>query len=159
MEYPSHLRQLYTCCHKPPEAAVPGSFSFAEFTALLEAHRSRQLHFVPMPDGAKWATAWIAGPDDDWIVYREPEQPGRDVQLALHQVAHMVLGHRGIAVSGPTLASLLFPGLDALLARCLPSDTDPVCGVASGNDEREAIALAEDLAHHGGNLVTTRSAA
>jgi hypothetical protein len=146
MEKLSAPRHLYLCCHETPVFKVATSFNFLRFTATLEAHRDRPLCGLPVRKGAALATAWIAGEYADWLVYQYCRSPARSIQLLLHQAAHMMLGHTGFGLGGPDLAALLFPGLDAALARRIPAGVELSCGVATGEEEHEATALARDIA-------------
>lgn len=121
-------RHLYLCCHETPVFEVPASFSLLRFIASLEARRDRDLCCLPMTGGPAIATAWIAGQRADWIVYRDCESQTRNTHLLLHLAAHMILGHAGMALGGPELATLLFPELEDTLAREVSSETDLSCG-------------------------------
>jgi hypothetical protein len=141
--------RVYVCCHAAPSLRVRASFRLTCFLAKLEAHRSRELRILPAPAGVLWASAWLAGEATDWIVYAGAVTPARRVHLILHQAAHILLAHKGIPLSGPMLGALLFPDLESKLIRCLASRQDPDCGVATGDEHRQAATLARQLARQG----------
>jgi hypothetical protein len=139
-------RHLYLCCHETPVFEVAASFSVLRFIASLKVRRGRDLCCLPMTGGASIATAWVAGRSADWIVYPDCESQARNTQFVLHQAAHVVLGHTGMALGSPELGFLLFPELEDTLALEVPSGADLPSGVASGAEERHAIALAREFA-------------
>jgi hypothetical protein len=141
--------RVYVCCHAPPSPRVRASFRLTCFLAKLEGHRSRELHILPAPAGAPRASAWLTGEATDWIVCAGAVTPARRVHLILHQAAHMLLAHKGIPLSGPLFGALLFPDLESQLIRCLASRQDPDCGVATGDEHRQAATLARHLARQG----------
>jgi hypothetical protein len=137
------------CCRAAPDLRVRASFGLTRFIASAEAHRSRELRILPAPAGAPWASLWLAAEDTDWIVCAGLITPARRVHLISHQVAHMILGHKGVPLSSPMLGALLFPELETKLARCLAPGQVPDCGVATGDEHRQAAGLTRRLARQG----------
>lgn len=140
--------KLYICCHRIPGGRIAASFDFAQFAQSLEARRGTTLHLSPLTGGSPWASMSIHQPGNDWIVYRSSPTCERDYQLIVHQSAHLLLGHRGITITGPMLGCLLFPEIDDRLCELFPHN-DINCAVASGSEEREALELAREMFRHG----------
>jgi hypothetical protein len=136
--------KLYICCHKVPGGRIPASFDFARFAQSLEAKRRTTLHLSPLSGGSPWASMWIHQPGNDWIVYRSSPTCERDYQLIAHQAAHMLLGHRGITITGPMLGCLLFPEINDTLCELFPHG-DINCAVANGDEERQALDVAREF--------------
>jgi hypothetical protein len=148
-------RQIYLCCQETPHLEVPANFSFRCLKSSLEARRSRWLKTIQATTGSSSRTTmWIAGESSDCIVYPRSDSPVRDLELILHQIAHMLLGHRGKQLSDPTLAMLLFPEVDETLTIGVLNGWDMSCAVADGDEEHAAVALACDLVGRGGALGT-----
>lgn len=157
MEPLSTPRHVYVCCHKTPAIEISTSFDFPRFIAALEDSRHRPLCGLPVAASASFATAWIHDPNDDWLVYPHSGSPARDIQLMLHQAAHMILDHAGLSLGSPELARLLFRGLEDELTRHFPPGACLSCGVAVGEEERQAITLARDIAQRGEAALEARA--
>jgi hypothetical protein len=140
--------RLLMCCRIPPEDRVPSWFSLSRLRRSVEATRHRKLRTEVTEDGVAWATMSLSAPGYDWVIYRRPCTEERDIQLFVHQVAHLLLGHRGAALASPMLGSLLFPPLDDYLTReFIPGDYNTA--VVTGDEDDEAVALAREIFRHG----------
>jgi hypothetical protein len=122
------------------EVPVPAPFSLEEFRAGVESWRGRPLALAAGRLAPGRAAAWIATATADFIVYdRDAPFPGQ-VRAIAHQVAHMLLGHRG-SPDGRDAAGALFPDLD-------PAAVDADLGAPAAftaAEEQDADALARSL--------------
>jgi hypothetical protein len=137
-------RRFYMCCRELDDLPVPGNFSLGRLASVLREQRGHPVYVLAMRSGPGWARAWIADPTIDWIAHRYAATRVKRIGFAVHQAAHMLLGHEGCYVDAEVFIDLLFPGLHrALGTRCRRADM--TCGIASGDEEREASALAARL--------------
>lgn len=140
--------KLLMCCRVPPEDPVPTRFSLPRLRRSVEAARRRKLLTEVTEDGVPWATMNLSAPGLDWVIYRRPRTEERDIQLFVHQVAHILLGHRGAALASPMLGGLLFPPLDDYLTReFVPGDYNTA--VITGEEDYEAVVVAREIFRHG----------
>jgi hypothetical protein len=138
------IRRFYVCCHELDDLPIPGTFSLANLAAALRERRGRPVYVLAMRSGPGWARAWIADPATDWIAHRHTATRGKRIGFAVHQAAHMLLGHQGRSVDALAFTDLLFPGLHLALGT-RSRRADMTCGIATGDEEREASALATRL--------------
>lgn len=146
----AETRRYYVCCHKLDCPPIASAFSLARFAAQLQERRGRPVYVIAMRSGPVWARAWawVADPAADWIAHRYATTHAERITFAVHQTAHMLLGHQGNLVDPVTFINLLFPRLHRALG---PGSgrTEVTCGIASGDEEREASALAAHLIRSG----------
>lgn len=135
--------------------AVPEPFDLYKFVSALGDERGRGIRVVDLPDEgavdgpperARSLCGMVVQFATEDVVFVEPRDWVYRVHVVMHEVAHLVCGHRGDA---PGLADLrLFPHLD-------PSMVRTALGRARYNEsqEREAEAMAsiltERLTGHG----------
>jgi hypothetical protein len=137
-------RRFYVCCHQLDDLPVPGNFSLARLAAALHEQRGHPVYVLAMRSGPGWARAWIADPAIDWIAHRYAATRVQRIGFAVHQAAHMLLGHQGRYVDAEVFIDLLFPRLHRALGT-ICRRADMTCGIASGDEEREASVLAARL--------------
>lgn len=118
---------------------VPDPFDLEAFLQLVAAERGRTIQVLPLesaqlPDLP--CGLWIAGEFSDWIFVEEGTSPLHREHIVLHEVAHMLCGHR---LSRDT-PSVLLPSLDPAVVRRVLGRTS-----YSDDQEREAEAVASLL--------------
>ena len=143
---PAGHRRLYVCYHAVPDLPVPATFSVARLAALLtERGGGRPAYVVAMRNGPRWARAWVADEEAEWIVYRQAAPRGLRIWYTVHQAAHLLLGHAGAQVSADIFGDLLFPRLNRALGQPGGRRVRLTCGLATGEEEREALPLAAEV--------------
>ncbi|WP_245992228.1 ImmA/IrrE family metallo-endopeptidase [Prauserella muralis] len=95
-------------------AAVPAPYpwSLDNWVDRLEQHRGRPIDLVEMvytPGGP--VGAWRARPDRDLIIYAVNTSLVHQDFVALHEIAHMLCGHRGRCLISPEQAARHAPDL------------------------------------------------
>ena len=81
------------------EIGVPRPWDVAAFCDRVARHRGRPLHLMPVelppdaPDGA-----WLSGDGWDAIVYDSRISALRAEHIICHELAHILLGHKGTDV-------------------------------------------------------------
>ena len=102
------------------EIGIPVPFDLAGFCARLELHRGRPIHLVAVtgvPDAP--SGLWVSTADADYIYHPEGLSPLHRAHIVLHEIAHMLLGHRGGARVNGDLARLLAPDVGDGMARLI----------------------------------------
>lgn len=117
------------------DVAVP--FDLGQFVAGLERRRRRPIHLRPfnsrpgVPCGL-----WIGTADADYVYHEAGTTPFHATHIAVHELAHMLLGHQ-YAPAWEEITDLLAPNLDKALIQLILGRS------AYGNaEEREAETLA-----------------
>lgn len=118
---------------------VPNPFHLGEFLERLAARRQRMIYLHPFESGLGVPCGlWIGTAKADHIFHEQRTTPWHQTQIAMHEIAHMVLGHG----SGPQvpdgLTRLLAPDVDPALVRILLDHGSSYCMA----EEQEAEALA-----------------
>lgn len=78
------------------EIEIPRPFDLDAFCTRLAARRGRPLRLVPLegvPDAATPCGVWVATRNADLIFYEPATSSVHKLQIVLHEVAHMLLGH------------------------------------------------------------------
>jgi hypothetical protein len=116
---------------------IPRPFDLHEFAARLGRQRGRPVRLRPfaftagMPCGM-----WIATAGADYIYYEQATTPFHATAIALHDIAHMLLGHAGSG-AWQDLARRVAPDVPASLVSTILGRS----GYAT-QDERDAETLA-----------------
>lgn len=98
---------------------IPRPFDLAEFTARLERRRNRPIRLRPFSSGQGAACGlWIATADADYIFAEQDTTPFHRSVIALHEIAHMLLGHGG-PVAWQNLARQIAPDVRPALVRLI----------------------------------------
>jgi len=98
---------------------IPRPFDLAVFAAGLEARRGRAIRLRPFSPGPGVPCGlWIAAADTDYVYYEQATTPFHVTVIVLHEIAHMLLGHRGTA-AWQNLAAQVMPGLDPSLVQVI----------------------------------------
>lgn len=130
-------QQLRQCEARLHDLDLPVPFSVRPFCRSLSARRGRRIFLRPVASKAGPCGLWVAGPTADFIFYEQETSPLHQDHIILHEVCHLLCGHRPAPVSEGELSRLLFPHLgSAMVQRVLAR------AGYSGNDEREAELLA-----------------
>ncbi|WP_327287546.1 hypothetical protein [Streptomyces sp. NBC_01198] len=90
----------------------------------MSRRRGRPLRLIPLPradtEGSGICGAWIACADADHVYYSVVTSAVHQRHIVLHELAHILLGHRRTDEPDPAGLEQLFPDLDpAMVARLL----------------------------------------
>ena len=119
------------------ELQVPVPFDLGEFVAGLERQRNRPIRLRPFSSAPGCPCGlWIGTADADYIYHEAGTTPFHATHIALHELAHMLLGHQHSA-SWDQFISLLAPDVDQALIRLILGRS-----AYSTEKEREAETLA-----------------
>jgi hypothetical protein len=119
------------------ELDVPVPFDLAHFVADLERQRRRPIHLRPF--SSKPGTPcglWIGTAETDYIYHEAGTTPFHATHIAVHELAHMLLGHQHTA-AWEEFIGLLAPDVDPVLIQLILGRS--AYGTA---EEREAETLA-----------------
>lgn len=71
-------------------------FEIAEFIAWVEARRGRPIHVVPWRLPPELFGAWIEDDSTDYIFFEDEPLHVHTVHILLHELCHILLGHRTV---------------------------------------------------------------
>ncbi|WP_189097632.1 hypothetical protein [Streptomyces kronopolitis] len=86
------------------------------FCDLVAAHRGRSLRLMDLPTGVGVSLPcglWMSMDDEDVVVVDRRTSGYHQQQIILHELGHMLSGHRGRPGNGPVVDPALFPDLPA----------------------------------------------
>jgi hypothetical protein len=139
------------CEQRLGDIRVPAPFDLDDFARSVARHRGRPIRILPMP-GLSGTDAlsgtWVIVPEVDLILIAAEASSWHRALIGLHEVSHMLCGHRP-AIKSPAGFSALVPGQAGETGRLLAGHG------YSRPEEREAEMLAglvleradSDLAH------------
>ena len=98
---------------------IPRPFEIGEFIQRLGEHRSRQIHLfaVELPTANDVRGLWLATGTEDFIFHELGTSKLHQENTILHEVAHMLLDHRGNGHLDEDQARVFFPDLDPQAVR------------------------------------------
>ncbi|MBW5420697.1 hypothetical protein GKQ77_03815 [Streptomyces sp. BG9H] len=118
--------------------ALPASGDIAELCACLGERRGRPIHLLPIAmRAAQPCGLWIASDQADFIVFEARTTRPHQEHIIVHELAHMICGHRSSSSLDDATARLVFPDLDPKLVRDILGRTN-----YSDTQEREAEMVA-----------------
>ena len=97
---------------------------------------------------------WIGTAEADCIYYEQATSAFHQTHIVMHEIAHMLLGHRGQTPAWQGVARVLAPDLDPELIRLILGR-----GTYGAREEEEAETLASLILQQPGNLVGSMPAA
>ena len=119
------------------ELQVPVPFDLGQFVAGLERQRGRPIRLRSFSFGPGGLCGlWIGTADADYIYHEASTTPFHTTHIAVHEIAHMLLGHQHTA-AWDQLISLLAPDVDRVLIRLILGRS-----AYSTAEERDAETLA-----------------
>jgi len=126
-----------------PHAAVvrglkmPVPFDLGRFAAGLERQRDRPIRLRPFSSAPGCPCGlWTGTADADYIYHEAGTTPFHATHIAVHQIAHMLLGHQHTK-AWDQIISLLAPDVDQALIQLILGRS-----AYSTSEEREAETLA-----------------
>ena len=119
---------------------IPRPFDLAVFAAGLEARRGRAIRLRPFSPGPGVPCGlWIAAADTDYVYYEQATTPFHVTVIVLHEIAHMLLDHRGPS-AWENLARQVAPDVHPSLVQLILSRS-----AYSTPEERDAETLASRI--------------
>ena len=119
------------------ELEMPVPFDLGQFVAGLERQRDRPIRLRPFTSGPGCPCGlWIGTANADYIHHEAGTTPFHATHIALHEIAHMLLGHQHTA-AWDQLISLLAPDVDQALIQLILGRS-----AYSTDEERDAETLA-----------------
>ena len=98
---------------------MPVPFELGQFVAALEQQRRRPILVRPFTSGPEGPCGlWIGTAAADYIYHEAGTTPFHATHIALHEIAHMLLGHQHTA-AWEQLISLLAPDVDQALIQLI----------------------------------------
>jgi hypothetical protein len=75
---------------------IPVPFDLGEFAARLGRQRDRPIRLCPFTPGEGMPSGlWIGTAEADYVYYQQDTTPLHGTAIALHEIAHILLGHHG----------------------------------------------------------------
>jgi hypothetical protein len=130
-----HLRQR--CEARLSELDLPSPFDVRRFCERLARRRGRPIVLQPVVSGTGCYGLWVAMPSADVVYYERETSLLHQGHIILHELCHLLSGHRPAPVSLEEAARLLLPDLQPELVRRLLQRAG-----YSTDEEREAEILA-----------------
>ncbi|MGW6930092.1 hypothetical protein ACWGE0_08455 [Lentzea sp. NPDC054927] len=98
---------------------IPRPFEIGEFVRRLGEHRGRQIHLfaVDLSAASDVRGLWLATATEDFIFHELGTSRLHQENTILHEVAHMLLDHRGNGHLDEAQARVFFPDLDPQAVR------------------------------------------
>jgi hypothetical protein len=119
------------------ELDLPVPFDLGEFVVGLERQRDRPIRLRPFKSGPGCPCGlWIGTADADYVYHEAGTTPFHATHIAVHELAHMLLGHRH-REAWEWLIGVLAPDVDQALIQLILGR-----GAYSTAEERDAEALA-----------------
>lgn len=132
------LKQLRRRCEaRLRELDLPIPFDVRAFCDALARRRGRPILLRPVASGTDCYGLWVATPAEDIVFYEQETSPLHRDHIILHELCHLLAGHRPAPASTAEIARLLLPDLRPELVHCLLQRSS-----YSSDDEREAELLA-----------------
>jgi hypothetical protein len=116
---------------------LPVPFDVHQLCRALAEQRQRPIVLRPLLGRDGPCGLWVAGPSSDFIFYDAQTSPLHQQHIILHEISHLLCGHRARPLGEGELRALLFPDLcPRMVERVLQR-----AGYAT-DDEQEAELLA-----------------
>lgn len=132
------LKQLrQRCMLRLNELPLPVPFDIMSFCDALRSHQARPILLHPITSRAGICGLWIATPDADHIFYERDTSPLHQEHIILHELSHLLCGHRSAPMPQTDWSRLLLPDLDAKMVQTVLQRA-----AYSAEEEREAELLA-----------------
>jgi len=101
------------------ELDMPVPFDLGLFVAGLERQRQRPIRLRPFSSGPGVPCGlWIGTAEADYVYHEAGTTPFHATHIAVHEIAHMLLGHRHTA-AWEQLIGLLAPDVDQALIQLI----------------------------------------
>ncbi|RJQ76048.1 ImmA/IrrE family metallo-endopeptidase [Pseudonocardiaceae bacterium YIM PH 21723] len=112
-------KQLQASCQQRlAEIRIPEPFDINELCARISADRGRPIVLAPMhfAGGSIFGT-WLGTDAADYIFYEQRTSTPHQQHIILHELGHIICGHRSDVPIDQGIAGMLFPDCDPQLVR------------------------------------------
>ena len=92
---------------------LPVPFDVHQLCRALAEQRQRPIVLRPLLGRDGPCGLWVAGPSSDFIFYAADTSPLHQQHIILHELSHLLCGHRTLPLGEDELRALLFPDLHA----------------------------------------------
>jgi len=134
---------------------IPAPFDLGLFVSWLQRQRGRNIQLCPFRSGADMPCGfWVSTAEADYIYYEAATTPFHQTHIVMHEIAHILLGHRDRTRTWQGVARLLAPDLDPALIRLILGR-----GAYGAAEEEEAETLASLILQQPGNPAASMPAA
>jgi hypothetical protein len=99
------------------ELDLPKPLTVEAFRDAVAERRGRPIECRPVAFGTGLSGGWIPGTDRDFVFYERDTTLVHQEQIILHEVSHILCGHRPPRVAAQEVAALLFPDVPASLVQ------------------------------------------
>jgi hypothetical protein len=130
------------------EIEIPMPFDLTDFCARLERQRGRIIRLFPITSMGAVSGVWVSTAEADYIYYEAGTTRLHRTHIVLHEIAHMLLGHKGGAWIRDDIAQLLAPALSDSLVQLILGR-----GAYTSAEERDAEVMASLILHHAARAV------
>jgi hypothetical protein len=115
------LKKVRAACEaRLRELQIPDPFEVGAFCQSVATRRGRRLHLLPLPlppsDQSPFGV-WAATDTEDFILHDPTASPLHRDLIILHEVAHMLFGHRSETAMDAVSLLQALPGLDPEMVR------------------------------------------
>lgn len=108
-----HRRHRRRCRTALQQVPLPGRFSLEDFCQQVAEHRGRPLRLVTSPVPAQPDSqpcgAWFARDEEDLVFVEPGVSPLHREHIVLHELGHMLCGHRPVQSVSTPVPTALFP--------------------------------------------------
>ena len=90
---------------------LPEPLDLEALRAALACQRGRPLTLLPLASGSGPFGLWVASARGDYVFFAQETTPAHQRHIVLHELCHMLCGHRSAPVAESELVRLLLPDL------------------------------------------------
>lgn len=112
-----HKQLRKRCEARLRELDIPIPFDARSFCSVLARQWGRPIVLQPVASATGPSGLWAAGPSVDVIFYERATSPLHQEHIILHEVCHLLCGHRPAPMTETGLSSLLFPHLNPAMVQ------------------------------------------
>lgn len=136
-----NLKALRKQCEaRLSELDLPTPFDVRTFCEVVAGRRGRPIVLRPIVTHSGPWGLWAAGPSADYVFYESDTSVLHQEHIILHELSHLICGHRPTPVAEPAVVADLFPDLSPESVRRVLSRA-----AYTAADEQEAEVLASVL--------------
>ncbi|TLS46116.1 hypothetical protein FE633_11265 [Streptomyces montanus] len=107
------------CTQVIQQLDIPDPFDINVLVDRLEQQRGREISLLPMelPTGRGPCGLWVATDEVDYVLYQQNTTKAHQRHIALHELGHMLCGHKSTPAHQEEISQLLMPTLAPSLVR------------------------------------------
>jgi hypothetical protein len=109
----SNLKNVQRRCEAQLRALeLPGQIELSTLLARIAALRSRPIAVWPLARRPGACGLWVATPLRDYVFYESDTSPLHQAHIILHELGHVIWGHRSADVLDHRVLQALLPDID-----------------------------------------------